>query len=140
MLLELPLGQSFLLACDNFVTFCWLSLQLANQNPTTVRVGVGVIKLHVGFPTNVNSTTDSNMHFDRSFKQKTTRKLSKRCHKFVTNKLIKDVNPGSLVFGSFVGRLYRRSTIYKPVTFTGRKYEGFSTKGFELFCNHKRTR
>ena len=54
---------------DNcLTTFWWLMLQMANQNATTVGSEVDDIKLHVDFPTIVNSASwsHSNLYFDRS--------------------------------------------------------------------------
>ena len=48
-------------------------------------MGGGVVKLHVGFPTIVNSASHSNLYFDWSIAKEAIRKLSGTCQKVVTN-------------------------------------------------------
>ena len=84
----MPLGQSFSLVCDSFLTFfCWLLLKLTNQNTRTV--GGEVVKCNVGFPTNDNAASHSPCIFIGQMQwkplQKVVKKMSKSCQKLIKN-------------------------------------------------------
>ena len=59
------------------------SPQLAIQNVTTV--GARAVKLHIGFPTVVNSTAHSNLYFDWPIPKEVVKKMSNSCHKLIKN-------------------------------------------------------